>query len=165
MTSSRDLRNETAHPLGHHQFCAVCGGVDCARHTCPAGRMGRVCCDGPRLGASVIAHVRSLGRMSGETLTGDAQRGAALYRDKANCAYRRTACLSVCICRCYGQNPYRASAALDRLVSPMHAGIAPRDPFPALLLTISSSFAGGMDPISRSTDFANHSSPHRVKTS
>jgi putative heme-binding domain-containing protein len=35
--------------------------------------------------ASVIAHVRSLGRMPGETLTGDAQRGAALYRDKANC--------------------------------------------------------------------------------
>jgi putative heme-binding domain-containing protein len=35
--------------------------------------------------ASVIAYVRLLGRMPGETLTGDAQRGAALYRDKGNC--------------------------------------------------------------------------------
>src|SRR5271169_2687859 len=36
--------------------------------------------------ASVIAYVRSLGRVPGEALTGDAGRGAALYRDKANCA-------------------------------------------------------------------------------
>jgi cytochrome c oxidase cbb3-type subunit III len=39
----------------------------------------------PQQLASVIAHVRSLGRMPGETLSGDAQRGAVLY-DKANCA-------------------------------------------------------------------------------
>ena len=36
--------------------------------------------------ASVIAYVRSLGRVPGEMLAGDAQRGAALYRDKGNCA-------------------------------------------------------------------------------
>ena len=40
----------------------------------------------PQQLASVIAHVRSLGRMPGETLIGDAQRGAALYHDTANCA-------------------------------------------------------------------------------
>jgi len=40
----------------------------------------------PQQLASVIAHVRSLGRVPGETLTGDAQRGAVIYRDKGNCA-------------------------------------------------------------------------------
>jgi cytochrome c oxidase cbb3-type subunit 3 len=39
----------------------------------------------PQQLASVIAYVRGLGRVPGETLTGDAQRGAALYRHKANC--------------------------------------------------------------------------------
>jgi cytochrome c oxidase cbb3-type subunit 3 len=39
----------------------------------------------PQQLASVIAYVRGLGRVPGETLTGDARRGAALYRDKANC--------------------------------------------------------------------------------
>lgn len=40
----------------------------------------------PQQLASVIAYVRSFGRIRGEMLTGDPQRGAALYRDKGNCA-------------------------------------------------------------------------------
>jgi putative heme-binding domain-containing protein len=44
----------------------------------------------PQQLASVIAYVRSLGRMPVETLTGNAQRGAALYSDKGNCAQCHT---------------------------------------------------------------------------
>jgi putative heme-binding domain-containing protein len=39
----------------------------------------------PQQLASVIAYVRSFGRIPSEMLTGDPQRGAALYRDKGNC--------------------------------------------------------------------------------
>jgi cytochrome c oxidase cbb3-type subunit 3 len=112
LSFQRAAQNQPAPDAGEKLFlahCAVCHGqngdggkgTNLAQHRLPRApddeALARIITLGipgtempltrmtPQQLADVIAHVRSLGRLPGETLTGDAQRGAELYHDKANC--------------------------------------------------------------------------------